>query len=116
MADSIAKPGSAIPPAGPEPKPTPTPPAEKPRALPAGAGVCHENDRAVPGLKRYRVRATNADRPVGLYILAPDQETAEDIYVEAEQDNLSAAGFDCRIGDRSNGDTCLVLRVEELPD
>jgi hypothetical protein len=93
------------------PAPTPAPP---PTVSPGAARVCRESDRAVPGLKRFRVRAVGstgsggAMRPVGLYVLAPDKESAEACYRDAEAGELKAAGFD----DANRP----ILRTDELPD
>jgi hypothetical protein len=56
--------------------------AEKPDSR--GARVCKESDRATPGLKRFRVRAPD-ERPLGLYILAPEAAAAKVCYLAAEK-------------------------------
>jgi hypothetical protein len=105
--------------APPKPKPAPAP-APGPKG--PTARVCHENDRAKPGLKRFRVRAVGSSdgntggamRPVGLYILAPTAEAARACYLTAEANQLKAAGF----GGRAKDGTTIEphLRVDELPD
>jgi hypothetical protein len=95
-----------------ETKPAEAPAPEQGTTQPAR--VCHEGDRATPGLKRFRVRCVGstgtggAARPVGLYVLAADRAAAEACYLDAEATELAALGFGAAAAP--------LLRTDELPD
>jgi hypothetical protein len=85
--------------------------------------VCDENDRAVPGLRRFMVRALGVEKPGGAqflakYVLAPDRATAESLYLAHEADDIRSGGFDPQTRQRKDGDTVVAfdLRTDELPD
>jgi hypothetical protein len=53
---------------------------------PAPARICHEHDRSVDGLKRFKVRATNHADLAGhtaKYVLAPSADAARVCYLKA---------------------------------
>ncbi|QJW98682.1 hypothetical protein [Frigoriglobus tundricola] len=92
---------------------------------PGAAGVCEEYHRAQPhlGLKRFYVRALNAECHVGKYLLAPDPATAEKLYTAAVAEHLAAVGYakNPKTGgwqkdDADRGAAGLVLRTEPLTD
>jgi hypothetical protein len=105
--------------ASPLPGPAPTaalgPPKKKGAKEPQRqvAGICQEHHRHLPhkGLHRFRVRATNAECPVGKYILAPDAESAKQIYVESEASHLSKQGFDLTTLTRFDTSVPLAVRL-----
>ncbi len=92
---------------------------------PGVPGVCEEYHRAQPhvGLKRFHVRALNAEQHVGKYLLAPDQAAAEKLYTAAVAEYLAAVGYakspktgGWQKDDADRGTTGLVLRTESLAD
>ena len=95
---------------------------------PTAAGVCEEYHRAQPhlGLKRFSVRALNAEQHVPQYLLAADQQAAEKVYVAHIIDQLKAVGFEKLKDDRGKDawgrraddgrTTWLLVRTDSLTD
>lgn len=114
----------------PDDKPAPKPGAklsepevEEKYEQPSQAGICHERARAVPGLRRYFLRACNVMDGDGYlmpkYALAPNKTAAEELYLQHEAAVLKKNRFDPatrRIRGSDGEMVDLDLRCQELAD
>ena len=79
--------------------------APKVAAKPPVARVCKQDERAEPGLKRFKLRVTNYGTRGYRYVLAPDEAAARALHIEVEG-----------LGNPPDGAEKPQLVVTELPD